>query len=239
LAFKSTGFVVLGVWCVVWFLGVLRSLKIGSLRAIFASFVIVALLAVISQTHTIQNAMVDGNLSLVGNISGLPSSLKVNNGLEHYTYFDIENYLAHPYTNAWSDEAGRQYLWNYAFKTSLFGEFRLDESPWGKTLAGIISFCLLLVLPFVFWGGLHFQVRDVPALLFGLALFAALAWARFQYPYSCTNDFRYIMPALVPLCGFAVRGIQVVKDSRLRLLGGFVTLVFAFASILFIIGIAS
>jgi hypothetical protein len=238
LAFKSTGFAVLGVWCVVWFLGVLGSFKLGSLRGIFFSFGIIALFAVLSQTRAIQSVVEGGNISLVGNSSGLNSNLKVKNEVGYYAYFDLEQFMLHPYTSPWDDELGRQYFWNYTFKTSLFGEFHLNGTPFGKTLAGVISLLCLPLLLFALWGALHFQGRDAPALLFGLALFAALAWARFQYPYSCTNDFRYIMPALVPLCGFVLRGIQEVKDSRLRLLGGLVALSFALTSALFILGLA-
>jgi hypothetical protein len=208
------------------------------LRGIVLSFGIIALLAVFSQTRAIQSVMEGGNISLVGNSSGLNSNLKVKNEVGYYAYFDLEKFIIYPYTSPWDDALGRQYFWNYAFKTSLFGEFHLNGTPFGKTLAGVISLLVLPLLLFALWGALHFQGRDAPALLFGLALFAALAWARFQYPYSCTNDFRYIMPALVPLCGFAVRGIQEVKDGRLRLLGGFAVLGFALLSALFILGLA-
>ena len=235
-AAKSTGFVVLGVWVVIYVLSVVRQLKIGSLRTLFASIFIIALFMGLSNYRIIANIFEEKKVSLVGNIGSLNSGMRVDNTTGNYLYLDLKDYLFEPYASTWTDKGGRQYFWNFAIKTSLFGEFRLWNVPVGQVLATILGVLGLFIFIFALWGIIHAKFRELPPLLFVLFLFAALIYLRVSYPYSCSNDFRYIMPALFPLVYFSVRGVQILENSRLRKLSYTVLLSFTCLSFLFIVG---
>jgi len=227
LAAKSTGFVILGVWVIVYILCALRSLKIGSLKTLFASAFIVVLFIGFSNYRAIVDVYEGKKYELVGNNSGLNGGLRVNNNAGNYLYFNLEDYLLNPYTSPWTDNGGRQYYWNYALKTSLFGEFRFWNSPLGYTFATILSLLALLIFVLALWGIIHAKFKDLPPLLFVIFLFAAHIYLRIISPYSCSNDFRYIFPALFPLVYFSVRGVQILENSRLRKLSYISMLSFA------------
>jgi len=236
VAFKSTGFVILGVWAIIYICGAFKNLKIGSLKVLIASFVMVLLFLGISQYKFITNIIEHKKVSFVGNTGGLPDGLRVKNEPGNYIYFDIKDFLTEPYVNPWGDEGGRQYFWNYSLKTSLFGEFRAWDTPIGKVFASLISLFALVLIILSLWGILHSNIKEFPLLLFLLSLFAALMFARIQYPYSCTNDFRYIMPVILPISYFSLKGVQILTFKRLQVLGYVSIMLFAALSFAFIIG---
>ena len=235
LAGKSTGFVILGVWVIVYILNTLRFLKIGSLKTLFASAFIVVLFAGFSNYRAVVDVFEGKKFELVGNTSGLNGSLRVNNMAGNYLYFDLQDYLLSSYTSPWTDKGGRQYYWNYALKTSLFGELRLWNSPIGHTIATILSALALLIFLLALWGTIHVKFKDFPPLLFVVFLFAAHIYLRIINPFSCSNDFRYIFPALFPLIYFSMRGTQILGNSRLRKLSYTGILAFAALSFAFIV----
>jgi hypothetical protein len=236
LAAKATGFVILGVWVVIYIVGAMRYLKIGSLRTLFASIFIIALFVGFSNYRTVINILDDKKSSLVGNSSGLNNNLRVNNATGNYLYFDLQDYLLEPYASPWNDKGGRQYFWNYSLKTSLFGEFRFWNAPVGYVFATILSVLALLIFMLALWGIAHAKFKDLPPLLFTVFLFAALIYLRVSYPYSCSNDFRYISPVLFPVIYFATRGTQILENSRLRKFSYTGMLAFAALSFAFIAG---
>jgi hypothetical protein len=233
---KSNGYVILCIWIIIHALNVLRFWKIGSLRALFAATLIV-LLGIWLSNHRIIADIYDGKKAeLIGNISGLNGALGVKNNIGNYLYFDMQDYLLEPYVSPWVDKGGRQYFWNYALKTSLFGEFRFWDAPTGRVFATMLSVLLLFMMVFALWGIIHTKVRDFPAMLFAIFLFAALIYIRVKYPYSAVNDFRFILPAVFPITYFSVRGVEILQNFRLRMLSYAILLSFASLSFLFIIG---
>ncbi|MCL2259769.1 MAG: hypothetical protein FWC15_00270 [Fibromonadales bacterium] len=236
LTAKSTGFVILAIWIIICISGSLRFFRMHSLRTLLISASIIILSLGFSNYRTVID-IYDGNkASLVGNIRNLHSGMQVVNKTGNYLYFDLKDYLLEPYASTWSDKGGRQYFWNFALKTSLFGEFKLWSSPAGHILAIMLSFLLLFIFMLTLWGMIHAQLKEFPALLFAVFLLAALAYLRISYPYSCSNDFRYIMPALFPLVYFAMRGAQILQNSRLKALSYVAMLSFAGLSFMFIVG---
>jgi len=238
VAFKATGFVVLGVWAIIYICSVFKNFKIGSLKVVIASVAIALLLLGVSQYKFIENIIENKKISFIGNTDNMSNSLKVGNEPGNYIYFDIKDFLTEPYASPWNDSGGRQYFWNYSLKTSLFGEFKVWDSSIGRALASLISLFALILIVLSLWGILHFNIKEFPLLLFLLALFAALIFVRIQYPYSSTNDFRYIMPAILPISYFSLRGIQVLTFKRLQILGYASIMLFIALSFAFIIGIA-
>jgi hypothetical protein len=236
LASKSTGFVILGVWVMIYILGAIRYLKIGSLRVLFASAFTVVLIAGFSNYRTIVDIFEGKKLELVGNTGGLNGNLRVNSMAGNYLYFDLQDYLLESYTSPWVDKGGRQYFWNYALKTSLFGELRLWTSPAGYAIATILSTLALLIFMLALWGIIHVKFKDLPPLLFVVFLLVALIYLRVSYPYSCSNDFRHIFPVLFPTAYFAIQGTQILENSRLRKFSYTSMLAFAALSFAFIVG---
>jgi len=236
LAAKSNGLVILGIWVIVYVLSIIRSLKFGSLRVMFASVFIILLSMGLSNYRTIVDIYDGKKVELIGNISGLNSHLGVKNTPGSYLYFDLKDYMLEPYVSPWVDKGGRQYFWNYALKTSLFGEFRLWDSPAGYTVATAINFLSLFIFLLALWGIIHSKFREFPALLYTAALFAALIYIRIKYPYSATTDFRFILPAVFPLVYFSVYGAQILENSRLKKLSYLTLLSFAGLSFLIIVG---
>jgi len=233
---KSNGYVILGIWILIHILDILRIWKIGSLKTLFAAMIIILLGIGLSNHRIIVDIYNGKKTELIGNISGLNGALGVKNDMGNYLYFDTKDYLLEPYVSPWDDRGGRQYFWNYALKTSLFGEFRFWDAPAGRIVATMLGVLLLFIWVFALWGILHTKVRDLPAMLFTVFLFAALIYIRAKYPFSAVNDFRFILPVVFPVAYFSVRGVEILQNFRLRMLSYVILLSFAGLSLLFIVG---
>jgi hypothetical protein len=158
---------------------------------------------------------------IVANLGGLDSRLRVGNFPSNYIYFDGKVFLTEPFTSAWDDTLGRQYFWNYLFKTSLFGEFDYSQ-PLAKSMAMIISFLFLLIAAYSI-AGLFLTAREeilkhrVLLLNFLILIIAAIAY-RIMAPYSCCNDFRFIFPILIPFCFMFAHSTRIYRiKGRTRL----------------------
>ncbi len=137
---------------------------------------------------------------IVGNIGNLNSALRVGNHPGNYLGFDLKTFITQPYTSPWNNDGGRQYFSNYLLKTSLFGEFEFNQ-PLLNNIARLISGLLLLMLGFSLMSMIFNLKRSRPAwvhyFVFLLMLASALT-ARILYPFSSTNDFRYLFPIIIP-----------------------------------------
>ncbi|MBR4559108.1 MAG: glycosyltransferase family 39 protein [Fibrobacter sp.] len=175
-----------------------------------------------------------GNHVLVANATSLHSGLRVGIEAQNYLYFDLRSFLTEPYTSGWVDGLGREYFINYAFKSSLFGEFNLVEPTTGRTLASILSLSFLALIAFAVrgWWKTKLDVYHWILLIQGIAFFAALAYLRYKYPYACSNDFRYIIPVLssfIPYVGLGV--YQQGYSQKWKVLGTITVMTFAFCSV--------
>lgn len=167
-----------------------------------------------------------GDADLVGNASGLNGKLRVGNEAFNYIFFDLKSFVIHPYTSAWNEEWGREFFWNYSFKSAMFGEFELVRTQTGRTLATLMSVTFLGMMVYAvrgFWKTKLAAVHWI-LLLQTAAFFAALMFLRIKVPFSCSNDFRYIAPALLGIVPFVGYGIHVENGSlKWKVLGyGFV-----------------
>jgi hypothetical protein len=170
------------------------------------------------------------NPDIVGNSKNLNSALIVGAQPGNMLYFDLENFLTHPYTSAWDDKMGRQYFLNYLAKTSLFGEFQLLKTMAGNWLASIISISLLGLVGFALVGlwRIRWNAKTILCLAQVVMFVAAVAALRLKYPYSCSNDFRFILPVLIPCICLSVEGIFAENGSaRRRVAGVFLVLIFS------------
>ena len=121
-----------------------------------------------------------------------------------------------PFYNSTTDINNNHNLWNYLIRSSLFGEF----SYWQGENFAFLAICLMTVLPVISIAMLiiMFVVRakrkyakigyswlnigvDQKALYFGMALMLtqvlSMIYFYLRMPYSCTMDFRYILPSII------------------------------------------
>lgn len=201
---KSTGVVTLATFALGFVLGYFPRKMLFPKKSEIVSLVLFILFCL-----GILGIRLYGDASLVGNASGLHSGLAVPNSLINYIYFDLKNYVRNPFTSSWDAALGREFFWNYALKSSLFGEFRIFNFPLGETLASAIGICLLLLIVCAFRGFWTSKInRSKCLLVFQIGMFfAALMYLRITIPFACSNDFRYILPVIVSLIPFACLGI--------------------------------
>jgi hypothetical protein len=64
---------------------------------------------------------------LVGNTDSLEADLRVPNSLDAFFGFHPLDMLEHPYNKTWDDSAGREFVWEFFLRSSLFGEFDFGE----------------------------------------------------------------------------------------------------------------
>lgn len=143
---------------------------------------------------------------LVGNIGNLNSGLLVQNTLQNLTVFNPQRIATIVYNNPWGDDAGRQFFWEYLFRSAFFGEFTFSLQLRLLSSAILISglFTALfsaLGMLVSFFGNIR---KTMPLwLVAGACLFGHLFF-RIRYPYSSSQDFRYSFLALLPLLAFAL-----------------------------------
>ncbi len=150
---------------------------------------------------------------IVGN--RLNHDLQVKNTLGHLASFNPFRLLAIPYAGNWSDASGRQFFWEYLFKSGHVGEW-----DFGIRLRGLTMLTHLLGLGVCGLAacGIVREVRrgwrrTFPLLCTLLLLLAAAFAYRVQSPFSPNQDYRFIPLVVVPLFYYAVRGRGVFPRS--------------------------
>ena len=195
--------------------------------------IIIALALYISLFRSISIALHDHHYSILDpNASSDSIDLKVNNSLCNLFCFDLNTYVNRPFTDPWSDEGGRQYLWNYFLKSMLFGEFSFPSMA-GQFLARLLSLLLLLIIASSFIGIVSsIRKLTVPNLIMLLWLFFLLLsflYFRYTNPFAPNQDLRYIFPIIIPLIYFFLTGIEFFIKRKLIALGSLAcTLAFLF-----------
>jgi hypothetical protein len=156
---------------------------------------------------------------LVGNVGSLADGLRVPVNLKAFLPLDIPTFLVTPWINPWEDASGRGNFWNYLLRNSLSGEFSFNGKAqylismiWGialLTLSVLVvrEVCRTLAQQ----AGASTAYRLRPLLLLGFFWLASLIALRIQAPYACSNDFRYIVPVLLPAIVLAVRAGHLAR----------------------------
>jgi hypothetical protein len=179
---------------------------------------------------------------LIGNSESVTSALTVGNRAENYLWLDVPNFVNRPFTSPWDDAFGRQWFWNYLFKTGLFGEFHFD-SPLVWNLAVCISIAFLGILAYAIGGALvrGFVLDWLPVTLTMALITASIAALRIRHPQASSNDFRYVLPVLTPFLLVYVRSVMTCWERgwvRVAKWGAALGWIFAALSIVFILAIA-
>lgn len=224
---KSTGTITIGIWIVGFLLGYFPRENLLPKKGEWASLGILFALCV-----TILLRFVLGN-DLVGNASGLNSGLRVGIEPKNFLYFDLPGFLTTTYTSAWHDEGGRQFFWNYLAKTSLFGEFPVRTDSFGNSVAAWLNLSFVGLVIFAFVGFWKRRIDRFGFLLLVQAGLFTLAMVvlRLRYPYSCSSDFRYILPVLLSFLPYVGWGICKEGASvKWKVCGGLCVFIFALSS---------
>jgi hypothetical protein len=152
---------------------------------------------------------------LLSNVSqSINSGLKVKNNPESYLLFDLATYLQHPFISTWDDISGRQYFWNFVWRSSLSSEFSFQGDKlqfWGVSngillLLALIGSCIYYLQKQPYTTSTHIILASYKVLPWILTLvfpFVLLLAYRIKVPLSCNTDFRYIYPVLVNIIFFA------------------------------------
>jgi hypothetical protein len=143
------------------------------------------------------------------NASHLGSGLSVNSGILSFTFHDLLTFFTSIYTSPWLDSGGRQNFWVYTLKTSMFGEFS-HEGQLTNFIALLLSAMCLPLLGFGLIGAYasvssrsdHLHVINVCLSVVALGINRVCA------PFACSNDFRYIFPAIISSTVLIMKGFE-------------------------------
>ncbi|MFT3735564.1 MAG: hypothetical protein QM776_11145 [Rhodocyclaceae bacterium] len=235
---KSNGLAMLGVLSVLWALRYFRA-RLGKVAENMRGLRVDALALGVSGLFVLgvsfsaklwmywRGETKDWLLSNVS--SSINPGLSVRNQWFNYLDFDIQKLVAQPWMNAWQDETGRQFFWNYLLRSSLTSEFSFPTGEL-RTLA-IFAGLLLLLLIFhvarrsylsfdkaisarrlMAWRGIY---RALPLVLSAFFLLALLVAYRVKVPMSCNTDFRYIYPMLITIV-IGELGLQRLHGRNVR-----------------------
>lgn len=234
---KSTGVVTVGTFTLFALIGYLGNCKrLAPSKSEVMSWCVFGL--------TLLGIFIDkfvGESNLVGNAQSLHSGLQVGKAPSNFLFFDLKGFLTEPYTSPWKDGLGREFFLNYALKTSLFGEFKLLETVTGRWLASFTGFAFLGLVVYALRGFWKTKLNGIHWILFlqAAAFLLALAFLRYKIPFSCSNDFRYIVPSLLSLIPFVALGVNPEGASlKWKVLGYILVASFVILSAVLMISVA-
>ncbi len=130
----------------------------------------------------------------------------LENRLVDFLIFNPAQIVLVPFAAPWDPLSGRQYIWEYLFRTGFFGEWTFPHLTWigriivGLGLAGLLVGARDAVKTWRTW---NFH-KPLAVLMAFLLLMLALN--RFIRPCACNQDFRLIPLIAVPFIAWAVHG---------------------------------
>jgi hypothetical protein len=141
----------------------------------------------------------------ISNADGLGSGLRVPVEVKSFLPLDIPTFLTQPWLETGNDATGRGNFWNALLRTSLSGEFTFPGGLHRGLAIGFGVVLLALCLAMLRRAVHAVSRRDVraayvnlPWLLLAFLWIAGIAALRVKAPFACSNDFRYVLPAIVP-----------------------------------------
>jgi 4-amino-4-deoxy-L-arabinose transferase-like glycosyltransferase len=154
----------------------------------------------------------DDHNNLVGNIGNLNHALRLDNNIRYFYVLNPFKMIEYPFNNAWIDSSRRAYLWEYLVRSALFGEFDWGEAfkPYARLMVASV---LLLGCIAAYGAVISLSTATIPIYILLIFHLLAVAAMRIFSPFSCHQDFRYILIAALPLAYFFSRG--AVSFSRI------------------------
>lgn len=155
-------------------------------------------------------------------LASIAGTLRIVNNWDSYLTFSLKDYLYPPFFSVWSDRGGRYFFWDSIMKSSMYGEFAYPNSWIAYDLN-----CLLLGFVFYILASMVMNARRLHGqpqwLILVLTLFvpiSGLAANRILNPLACSQDFRYVYPAIAAFCGLMGFAIQQHLLQRRWLFAG-------------------
>lgn len=177
---------------------------------------------------------VEGERFVVGN--RLSSKLQITNSFSHFLTFNPIRVVRFPFNDNYSDIGGRQYFWEYLYKSAFFGEWKYSPAYVARIMFVLYFFVLLAAAVGMVQSLRRECYRTFPlfiALMIGLL---TLIEYRLISPFSPNQDFRFIPFIIIPLTYYFVSGLYVVckpKKIQFAVLGLSVILM----NIFFVLGL--
>jgi hypothetical protein len=147
---------------------------------------------------------------MVGNLYTLDEPLKIPQSLKNLFVFNPCQVVQIPYNETRGDGFRREYYPEFVFKSALGMEWGNHSSV--TLIRKVILVCAMLLLPIValgYWKEL-FKIKAPTwplTLIIPLAILTQmiLVW---RAPFSCCQDARYILYAIIPWCYFLLKGMD-------------------------------
>jgi hypothetical protein len=154
---------------------------------------------------------VEGERFIVGNVRWYArEALFMENSFGQFLVFDPLRIFLFHFNNEFSDAMGRQYFWEYFFRSAFTGQFVFG----GKTVALIsaMQFMAMALLPATLVGAFRAarEENGMPLLVTVVVLLVGHVLYRVLFPVASAQDFRFSVLVIVPLVFFTIRGIQVL-----------------------------
>jgi hypothetical protein len=192
----------------------------------------------LSVSHIIRNMLLF-NQGL--NYSPVPPFKEIPNYIANFLTLPLNTMFQNPFVGFGNwDFMGINYP-EYVLKTSLFGEW---DFPWGVVVPalGALVLCLISILISIFYfiraGFKKFSKIDWLMMANLLIPLAFHIYFRFQLPYFCSEDFRYLAPILISAAYFHGKSGDYFLHSRFQAVRSLVlglTLFFYAAIMVFIV----
>lgn len=199
LAAVFTGFIFLAA--------LLRNLKTGYPRRLIAQFALFASVCLpLGFWYPVRNYLLFGQtLSFVMPVSkNKPIYIGRRTIAERFFTFPLQDFFKHIYCKV----SGDYQIWIYAVKSSVFGEFTFSPAhnvPAVFLLTAAIAL-VILSLAAMIYALLCLRRQNGMAVLgfftTWLVLMVSYIGFNLKYPYSCTMDFRYIVPTVIAGAAF-------------------------------------
>ncbi|HSQ41091.1 MAG TPA: hypothetical protein VLM37_02295 [Fibrobacteraceae bacterium] len=162
---------------------------------------------------------------LISNVESL-QDIPISNQVTNFLPIQIKTFLTQPWI--WSEgdlSCGREYFWNYLLRTSLSGQFKYFDSvscfvgyvQGGLLLLLLIGLIGLAIRSFAQWKSI--AVRNAHWLSLAALWVLSMLVLRYRMKVSCSADFRYIIPIIIPL-GIAVAHAGRFTHLVMLLMGG-------------------
>jgi len=162
-----------------------------------------------------------GKISL--NFHGMGDNHMVKNDWQDFVRVTFASFLQDPWVHVVGDDRGRDEFWNYLYRSSLFGEFGS-----GDAFTRVVAYVLVAVgacfVPFVVaglvmavargWRRDDVGFREVVVTLLGFLAFQIIL--RDVYPWAPHNDFRFILPVLLPCAILAATALGAFRYRLTR-----------------------
>jgi hypothetical protein len=147
------------------------------------------------------------------------TELLVQNTLQHFLIFDFKTFILEPFMDSLGDYSGRQFVWNYLWKTSLFGEHSFSGGFLTLLIAKSFSILLIIIGLYSIIGLFlknkqHNEVHWIFVINF-ILLLLSIALGRYYLPVSSIADFRYILPILIPISYFFTTSLVKCKNTNI------------------------